>query len=514
MEHAGLLSLLPAMVTILVALATHRVPLALLLGVVAGAFTSVGFAILPGFEASFHALLGAFKDAERLRIALFILCVGGLLEILSASGAYEAFARAVGRFLVTPRRARVATWGLSLSIFFDDYANVLLVGASMRGVMRQHRISPALLAYFVDQVATVVSLMLVSTWAAFEGSLLATSAATIGLERSATALLVGSLPFHVSTWLGLFLAGIVAFHGRWFGSFQDVGEAPRVAPSITPAPEAGSATLSTPSPTTARLRHVLVPLGLLVSLSIGGLAFFAIRKALITKGSLTIIDLLDGAPTVWILLGATVLATLFGSIVLHRDRVLGLRLQRAPFLRGLREMIPAALVIVLSKGLADVSELLGTGRYLTGLAGPMLEGLPWALPATVFAVGVALTVATGFSWSSMAILLPVAFEMARVAPVGAEAMVPILSGAVIAGSITGGLMVPYSDTSVMTAAAFGITPVYHARTQALQAIPVTLASVLVLSLIGLGWSWPLAYLIGGAALLGAHLLGARASRER
>lgn len=505
MSHAGLMSLLPAVVTIAVAMATHRVPLALLLGVASGAFAAAGFQGEAGLVTLWDALQGAFTDPERVRIALFILGVGGLLEMLSASGAYTAFARWVERWLHTPRRARVATWGLSLSVFFDDYANVLLVGASMRGVLRRHRLSPALLAWIVDQVATVVSLMLVSTWAAFEGSLLATSAAAVGVHRSATALLVGSLPYHASTWMGLGLAGVVAFHGRWFGRYQDRGQEAPV--SLDPTPSA--------PPTSARLGHVLLPLGVLVCGSLGGLAVFSLGKVLHGPsqpgvprvGSL--MDLLDGAPTVWILMGATAVATAVASVQLHRDRVLDLKRQRAPFTRGLREMVPAALVILLSKGLADVSEMLGTGRTLTGLAGPLLETAPWALPVTVFAVAVILTVATGFSWSSMAILLPVAFQMAGATPAGTEALIPVLSGAVIAGSITGGLMVPYSDTTVMTAAAFGITPVYHARTQALQALPVAVASGGVLALVGLGWSWPLAYLVCGALLLGLHLALAR-----
>jgi Na+/H+ antiporter NhaC len=498
MDHAGLLSLLPAAVTIAVALLSHRVALALLCGVLAGALASAPS--LAALGTASEILRAAFTDGERLRISAFLLFMGGLIELLSASGAYHAFARAVSRWLSTPRRARLATWGLSLTVFFDDYANVLLVGASMRGVMRRHRLSPALLAYFVDQVATVVSVMLVSTWAAFEGSLLASSAASVGLERSATALLLGSLPFHVSTWLGILLAGLVALQGRWFGRLLDSPPSP-ISPTSAPPAVHG------------HLRHVLLPLGALVAASLGGLAAFAMSKANRHEGPLSVIDLLDGAPTAWILLGATLAALTLAAGLIHRDRTLAPRAQWSAFGTGLRQMIPASLVIVLSKGLADVSEVLGTGRYLSGLAAPLLETVPGALPAVVFLVAVLLTVATGFSWSSMAILLPVAFQMATADPAGIEALAPVLSGAVIAGSITGGLMVPWSDTSVMTAAAFGITPVYHAKTQALQVLPVTLASLVVLGFLGRGVSWPLAWLTGAGLLVGAHLLFARPSRE-
>ncbi|HQG28310.1 MAG TPA: hypothetical protein PLY73_07105, partial [Candidatus Ozemobacteraceae bacterium] len=140
----GILSLIPVVVTILAAVMTHRVALALFLGIVAGAFTIKHAAIGAGFSACLQYLKLSFTDVERLKIAFFIVLVGGLLEIISRSGAYERFSEAISVKLDSARKTRVATFLLSLCVFFDDYANVLICGASMRTMCPKHRISPAL----------------------------------------------------------------------------------------------------------------------------------------------------------------------------------------------------------------------------------------------------------------------------------------------------------------------------------------------------------------------------------
>ncbi|NJO89988.1 MAG: hypothetical protein HC831_14340 [Chloroflexia bacterium] len=166
----GFLSLVPAIVTIIVALSTRKVAIALLLGVLAGAFVFVDYAFVDFIKASWHYLKLAFTDEERIKIVLFIILIGGLIQLIASAGAYEVFANYLSKKLHNARRSRLVTWFLSLSLFFDDYANVLISGASMRQINLKNRVSPALLAYMVDVIATVASVMLISTWASFEGA--------------------------------------------------------------------------------------------------------------------------------------------------------------------------------------------------------------------------------------------------------------------------------------------------------------------------------------------------------
>lgn len=492
----GILSLVPAVVTILAAVLTHRVALALFLGIVAGAFTVAHGAVGAGTAGCLRYLKLSFTDVERLKISLFILLVGGLLELISRSGAYVRFSEFISAKLDSARKTRIATFLLSLCVFFDDYANVLICGASMRTMCPKHRISPALLAYIVDQTAVVVSVVLISTWAGFEASLLVSSAEPLGVKLGSSALFLGSFPYHAVTFFGIFLAGLTAWTGRWIGARLDDG-------SSTSSTQAAMQ----PKDET-RLRHLLVPLGSLVLLAILGLLGFTIRNVLNSwNEGLTLISVFSDLPTVDILNAAVMISIVSAIILFRRDSILDWTDIRRGMFKGVKSMVSTGLVILLAKGLSAVSTDLGTGLWLTSLLGDKLS--PAMVPVATMFVSFLITVATGFSWSSMAIVMPIGFQMAM--STGGESFIPLVAGAVISGSIAGGLMIPYSDTTVITAAGFGISPLYHAKTQALQILPLVPVAALSFWLLGSGWGIAASYVFPGLILIAIHALLSRPS---
>ena len=225
MAHFGYLSLLPAIVTIIVAIMTHRVATALFAGIVSASFVlSSTFSIIPVLKTTYHYIFLSFCDAERIKIAFFLFFVGAMLNIIDKSGGYVAFSKWIQTLLNTAKKSRIAIFILSLSVFIDDYANVLVCGASMRSVSSIHNISPALLTYVVDRTATVASFVMVSTWAAFESSLMQSAGSTVNIAHSGTEFFIQSLPFHSSTYFGIFLVGLTVLQGRWFGAYFDSGE--------------------------------------------------------------------------------------------------------------------------------------------------------------------------------------------------------------------------------------------------------------------------------------------------
>ncbi|MBP7635090.1 hypothetical protein KBA41_13045 [Candidatus Ozemobacteraceae bacterium] len=487
---------MPATVTILAAILTHRVALALFLGIVAGAFTVAHGAMGGGIGASLRYLKLSFTDIERLKISLFILLVGGLLELISRSGAFIRFSEFISARLDSARKTRVATFLLSLCVFFDDYANVLICGASMRTMCPKHRISPALLAYIVDQTAVVVSVVLISTWAGFEASLLVSSAEPLGVKLGSSALFLGSFPYHAVTFFGIFLAGLTAWSGRWIGSHLDDGSS------------ASSEQTLIQSKDETRLRHLLVPLGSLVILAILGLIGFTIKNAFNSwNDGLTLISVFSDLPTVDILNTSVMISILSAIILFRRDSVLDWADIRRGMFKGVKSMVSTGLVILLAKGLSAVSTDLGTGVWLTSLLGEKLS--PAMVPVATMFISFLITVATGFSWSSMAIVMPIGFQMAITT--GGESFIPIVAGAVISGSIAGGLMIPYSDTTVITAAGFGISPLYHAKTQALQILPLVPVAAMSLWFLGSGWGVLASYILPGLVLFAIHSLASRPS---
>jgi len=486
----SLLSLVPALVTIVVALAWHRVALALFCGVVAGAFVLAGFHPLPALTGLGHRLFEAFTDVDRLKIVLFILLIGGLLELISASGAYLAFGRWVGTTLRTGRRSRMAAWGLSACLFFDDYANVLIAGSAMRPVTDRNRVPPALLAYLVDVMAMLASVVLVSTWAAFEGSLMVDAGRELGLKGTLSDFFLAALPYHFYAYLAIFLSLLVAWTGRWFGASLD-------RETFAGAPEEDL-------PDGARPAHVLAPLLTLVAAAVGGLFLFGIRALRAQGEPITLIRILGAAPSVNILIGATCLAILVAAALLLKDRVLSHGPMRAHFHRGIQSMVEIGFIVLLATALSQVGKDLGTGLTIAHAFDRFLT--PATLPCLVFVMALLVTVTTGFSWGAMAILMPVAFQMAAVQGPG---LLPLVSAAVITGAVAGEHAVPYSEKAVMSAAACGIPPLYHVRTQAFQTL-ATVAAAAVAFLLA-GYRQPLAVALGlpAAGLLALHLVLAR-----
>ncbi len=486
------LSLIPALITIVVALSTHRVSLALFLGIVGGALVLSRYHLPAFFENSFDFLLAAFTDWERLKIVLFVVLIGGMLEIIAGSGAYSHFADRLAGRLNTPRKSRVTTWGLSMCLFFDDYANVLISGASMRKINMRNGVTPAMLAYMVDVVAIMASIMIVSTWASFEGSVMAQAGKGAGIDKSITTFFLESLPYHFYTFLAIIMAFVVAYTGRWFGYRAD-----NATYQLQEKKEINNHR--------SRLHHLLAPIITLVG--------FAVVALLVTgtwilrqKGEpVTLIRIIGAAPSVDILIISTILALAVTFFLLSRDRVIPAARMARHFVKGLHEMTGVSLVIILAGGLSAVSMELGTGTYITGAVSSFIQ--PGMIPVLIFAVSMLITVATGFSWSSMAIVMPIAFQMAVAGNM--QDMIPVVSAAVISGAFSGEHVIPFSEKAVMSAAACKITPVYHIKTQIFQSIAVFLAACIGYLIIGYQGSTALAILLPLAMLLILHFAFAR-----
>lgn len=378
---------------------------------------------------------------------------------------------------------------LSLCLFFDDYSNVLITGASMRSISDKHHVSRAMLAYLIDVLAALSSVAVISTWVAFESSLMADAARPLGIDRSGISLFLSSFPYHIYTYLAVLLTFLVAWSGRWFSHRLDTSmNRSFKAPEIE-----GKG---------ARSIHVVIPIATLV-LSAGVGLFLS--GYLVARGSgepITITGILGDAPVMEVLLLATLLAIGVAVIMIRRDGVLPGATVRINLFRGIKAMIPAGMVIIMASGLAQVSEELGTGTFISASLGGMVS--PTLLPAFIYLIAMLITVATGFSWSSMAIVMPIAYQMAMEQT--GLAAIPIVSGAVICGAITGAQLIPYSDKTVMTAAACGITPIIHVKTQIPQVMMIAIVSIGGYLALGSGYSLPAVYAAAIGIILAAHLL--------
>lgn len=483
----GFLSLTPAIVTIIVALATRKVAFALFMGIVGGAVVAGDFTFAGFFDRMYEYLLISFTEPERLKIVFFILLIGGLLEIINRSGGYGKFAATLSKKLDSPRKSRLSTWGLSMTLFFDDYANVLISGASMREINIRNKVTPAMLAYIVDVVAIMASIMIISTWASFEGSVMAEAGAEVGVEKSISLFFIESIPYHMYTVMAIFLTFLVAFTGKWFGYRLDRNPLPDITNK-----KVMNANL--------RIYHVLAPILTLLGFAIS--AMFAVGTWVLIQDNepLTLINILGSAPSVDILILSTIIAIGVATWLTMKDRLLNFPKIGKGFLSGTKGMIGVSLVILLATGLSAVSETLGTGEFITGSVADYIS--PEMLLFIIFVVSMLITVATGFSWSSMAIVMPIAFQMAMAN--GMEASLPMISAAVITGAVSGEHIIPFSEKAVMSSAATKIAPVYHIKTMFFQTITAFVAAGA--GYILLGHNWPLwsAYLLPAIFIVVIH----------
>ena len=471
-----LVSLIPTFVTILVAYKSRKVWLALFFGIVAGGLLygrGAGIFLTVG-----RYLLSGFTDPDRLKITFFVLMVAGMLHVMARTGANLKFGISVGKRLPNPRAARMASVGVSSLLFFDDYANVLIAGASMRPVMERHRISPAMLAYFTDVIAALASVVLISTWAAFEVSLIGGALQEAQSGMSGMEAFLSAVPYHIFTFFNIFLVLLVALTGRWFSAQR--AEEHRVLNTEGPGDR-------------GRRRDMVIPVAALVGISFFGM--IGLGRLYLPHGApVSLMAVFGAAPVIDALNLGVITAAFLLAVLMMKDNVMKWKEFSGSFSEGVKAMWPTGLVIILARGLEMTAGDLETGRHMAELFAGLMQ--PGFIPAVIFVIAAFVTVASGFSWSSMALIMPIAVQMAL--PAGEN----VLFGAVaatISGAICGAQMIPYSDKSVMTAAACGITPLYHVKTQFPQVFIASLTALAGFLAIGAGI--PLALVIPGGFLV-------------
>lgn len=488
--HFGILSLIPTVITLSIAYITKRVWLALLLGVLSGAMV-FSFS-LQGIIRFAQYLFISFTDIERLKIAFFVVMVAILLEIIARTGANIKFGEYVGDLLKTRRKTRLTAWFTGVALFFDDYANLLITGASLRPVTDKHKISPSLLGYMADAVAIIASVSFISTWAAFEMSLLPDNPSVTRSD-----LFISSLPFHLYTYMSIGLAFFVAVSGRWFSYKLDNGSG-----IITEK-------VKIPNEDNARRRDIVIPIAILVGVSIIGILIWGwIATEPEKRGSFA--EILGNAPAITVLNIAVIVAFFTLIWILRKDNVLSGKEIRSAFVARIRHMAGTLLIILLAKGLELCAHDLGTGVFISQLLGTSMPAL--FIPALMFCVTGLATIVTGFSWSSMVLMMPIALQLAQGTTEHTAMITAACIGAVISGSIAGAQLVPYSDTSIMTSTACGLQPVYHVKTQALQIVVAWGSALLGFVLLGFGLTLPVAAVISFVTMGVVHWLFAKESR--
>lgn len=504
-------SLLPALVAIALALALREVVLALFGGIWLGAWMVYGGNPFAAFLRVVDTyLLNAYADRDHLHIVLFSLLLGGMIGLITRAGGLKAIVRTASRWVRSATRAQWMTFLLGLAIFFDDYANTLFVGSTMRPLTDRFRISREKLAYLIDSTsAPVANLALISTWIGFEVSVIAESFQASGVRLEPYWAFLVSLPYRFYPIFALVLIVWLILLRRDFGAMHRAEMRARttgkvLADTASPLADYESRDLLPDAHQHGNLWVALVPL----LTAIGGTLWGLISTGVSGLGEgepLTLRGILANANSYQSLLWGSALGCAVAFVLAVANRALTMRTAFHAWLGGMRTMFLAVVILGLAWGIGAVCSDLHTARYLV----QTLEGSlsPMWLPALTTLVAAGISFATGSSWATMSILMPLVIPLSAglTRSLGAEEqtfyLIASLSS-VMAGAIFGDHCSPISDTTVLSSIFSGSDHIDHVRTQIPYAL-VTMGVAWLLGDVATGFGFPVWLALG----LGTIVLG-------
>ncbi len=508
-------SVLPPLLAIGLALWTRQVIVALFIGVWVGASLVTGNPASALLRVGDEYLVGALADNSHAAIILFTSILGGMVGILSRSGATEGVVHWLSKRIDSRRSGQVSTAGLGTIIFFDDYANTLLVGSTMRPLSDRLRISREKLAWLVDSTAApVTTVAVISTWVGFEIGLIQDAMAQLQDGRAAYTFFLQSIPYSYYPLLTLLMVYLVAITGRDFGPMRAAEErALRTGKVLRdgarPANELPGRVEDPEDSDPAPPYLAGLPILAVILTTAAGL-YFGGRKVALAEGisSPGIREILNHSDSFAVLSWAALIGALLAVFLVVATRRLSLVEALDGFLEGVKAMLIAVTILVLAWSLSAVCEKLGTADFLIEISRQALSAR--LLPVVMFTLAGAVSFATGTSWGTMAILMPLVY------PLGAD--LPIAAGldattaqhihlaavsAVLAGAVFGDHCSPISDTTILSSLASGSDHVDHVRTQLPYALSVAgVSGVCGYLPVGFGVAPWISLLIGAAAVVG------------
>jgi Na+/H+ antiporter NhaC len=529
----GWLSVLPPLLAIALALIFKDVLLSLFAGLFIGSLFLYGWDPLAAFARSIDTfIVPALADADRASILVFSTLLGGMVGIISRSGGTQGIVDRISHLATTARRGQVATWLMGVLIFFDDYANTLIVGSTMRPITDRLRISREKLAYIVDSTAApIASIVPISTWIGFEVGLIAAAFTQLDLPYNAYSAFIGSIAYRFYPLLALVFGFAVAFSCRDFGPMLEAEKRASNSGSVLgetdiPLSDFDQSVLSPPDGTPRRAINALIPVSMVIAVTVIGLFVTGaaeVERADFPHTSEWLREVFSNADSFRSLLWASFFGVATALVLPLAQRILTVREATAAMVHGFRAMLLALVVLLLAWSLGDACGRLHTADYLVELLSGTMA--PQLVPALVFVLSAATAFATGSSWGSMGILMPLVIPichgMSTTAgyAVGGETYYLLLLGtisSVLAGSVWGDHCSPISDTTILSSMGSGCDHIAHVRTQMPYALTVGVIAILVGDLpTAFGMSPWLSLIIGSAVIIGfVRLVGTRSDWKR
>ncbi len=486
--YPGWFSIIPPLLAILLALLLRQVLVALLLGIYIGLIFLYDFnpvtALLRLIDTN---LFNAVIDPDHMYIIMFTLLIGGVVGVISKNGGTVGLANQITKLAKTPRSGMLASWFMGIIIFFDDYANSLIIGNMMRPITDKLKISREKLAYIVDSTAApVASLVIVSTWIGYELGLIGEGLKAIGSTQNAYDVFIQSLPYRFYPIAAVFFVFITSYFQRDFGSMYTAEVKARkygIKNYITETTtnELDKTDIESEN---AKWFNGAIPILIILFGTIIGLFYTGIssleNSGVSNYGIQQIISHSDSYKS---LLWASLFAGLVAVLLTVGQKIKKLEDTIKAWHSGVQTMLLAVIILVLAWGISSITRELKTADYVISLLSDSLN--PHFLPVLVFIVAGVISFATGTSWGTMAIVMPIVIPMAATIssinslaePTTNLIIVGVISS-VLAGSVWGDHCSPIADTTILSSMASECNHIDHVQTQLPYAIVVGIVSMI------------------------------------
>lgn len=455
-------ALVPPVITILLAVLTKEVYSALIIGVFSGTLLFTGFDVFSAINVLFSIMTKAIGDNAFLLV--FLVLLGIFVSMVNKSGASQAYGEWAVKAIKGKRMALLITMILGIIIFIDDYFNCLTVGTVMRPVTDKFHITRAKLAYIIDATAAPVCIIApVSSWAAAVASSFPENSGVDGF-----ALFIHTIPLNFYAWFTLLFVLFIIWSGKDFSKMKALEEKQKNELYISEEPVTEDSV--TKPVGNGKIIDLIVPLLLLIGLCIFGMLYTGgIMQGVPLGRAFAECDSMRG-----LVIGA--FAAVVTTVILYMARrVIGFKPLCDCYIEGFRSMVPATLLLAMAWSLAGIcsSQYLDLGGYVGDIVRGH-AGFIMFLPAVFFLVSFVLSFATGSSWGTFGILIPIV-----VAATGTNDlnMLTIAVAAVLAGAVAGDHISPISDTTIMASAGAQCHHIDHVSTQIPYAFVVIAACV-------------------------------------
>lgn len=485
-KNYGVLSLVVPIIAIAMSFITRQVILSLGTAVFVGAVILNGGNIFHGFLRTCDTyIIATVTDTWDITLILFILAVGGLIAVMARMGGTQAMALAMAKKAKTAKYAMIATWIMGIIIFFEDMANSLIVGPTMRPVTDELNVSREKLSYIIDSTAgPVTDMAFISSWVAYEIGMIGIAFTAAGMTvANAYGIFLQTIPYRFYNIFAIALVIILILTEKDYGPMYNAEKRARLSGKLyednsKPMMSKELDAMNVKEGVPLRMCNAIVPIVTFIVVTLLAMWYTGkgYKEPMNIKGIQNSFGNCDSASSIFY---AVILSSIVCIVMAVAQKIMTLREVIDVWLDGCKELLLTVTILLFAWTSGNLMGELGTGDYIAELVGGNVPGV--VLPVIIFAVSCLVSFSTGTSYGTTAIMIPIAFPLAMGVTGGTFNEYAVLAiASVTSGAIFGDHCSPISDTTIMSSMGSAADLMDHIRTQ----IPYAVTAAVVAGVIG------------------------------